>query len=77
MRVYSTSEAAELLGISWDTLHRWMREKKVSAPAAKSLGKMKVRFWTEKDLEKVRAYKAEHYWGKGGRKERKDRKRVK
>jgi len=54
-----------------------MREKKVSAPAAKSLGKMKVRFWTEKDLEKVRAYKAEHYWGKGGRKERKDRKRVK
>ncbi|HXN18342.1 MAG TPA: hypothetical protein VN875_08435 [Candidatus Binatus sp.] len=71
MKTYSTAEVAVLLDISWDTLHRWMREKKVPVPAARSLGKISVRLWTEEAVEKVRKYKAEHYWGKGGRKKRK------
>jgi len=31
---------------------------------------MKVRIWSEEDIAKARKYKAELYWGKGGRKKR-------
>lgn len=73
MPTYSTVEVAELVGISWDTLSRWIREKRFPVPPVKSLGRIQVRVWTEDDVEKVRKYKAEHYWGKGGRKKRKKR----
>ena len=73
MKTYSTAEAAKLAGISWDTLHRWMRERKISPPRARTLGKLRVRLWTEEDVEQVRKYKVEHFWGKGGRKKRKKR----
>jgi predicted site-specific integrase-resolvase len=73
MKTYSTVEVAELLEISWDTLNRWIREKRFDTPPVQSLGRIRVRLWTEEDLEKVRAYKAGHYWGKGGRKKRKKR----
>jgi len=71
MKTYSTAEVAEMVGITWDTLHRWMREKKIPTPPAKTLGKVKVRLWPEVDVEEVRKYKANHYWGRGGRKKRK------
>ena len=68
---YSTVQVAKLLGIGPDTLHRWMREKKVPTPPAHTVGGMTVRLWSKSDLEKARKYKIEHYWGKGGRKRRK------
>jgi predicted site-specific integrase-resolvase len=71
MRTWSTAETAKLLGISWDTLHRWMREKRVPTPPAKALGRLKVRLWTKKDIEKVREYMLKHYWGLGSKKPRK------
>ena len=70
-KTYSTVEAAEIVGITSDTLHRWIREKRVPAPEAQMLGPFRVRLWTTEDVEIVRKYKAEHYWGKGGRKRRK------
>jgi DNA-binding transcriptional MerR regulator len=70
MKTYSTAEVAKMLEISWDTLHRWMREKKISTPRATALGKINVRLWTARDIEEVRKYKLKHYWGKGGRKKR-------
>jgi len=73
MKTHSTAEVAKMVGITWDTLHRWMREKKIPIPPAKTLGKVKVRLWTELDIQEVRKYKAGHYWGKGGRKKRKKR----
>jgi DNA-binding transcriptional MerR regulator len=72
-KTYSTAEVAEMVEITWDTLHRWMREKKIPIPPPKTLGKLKVRLWTDADIREVRKYKANHYWGKGGRKNRKIR----
>jgi excisionase family DNA binding protein len=71
MPTYSTVEVAELVGVSWDTLSRWIREKKFPVPRVQSMGRIQVRVWTEDEVEKVRKYKANHYWGKGGRKKRK------
>jgi DNA-binding transcriptional MerR regulator len=70
---YSTIEVARMLKVTSDTLHRWIREKKVPAPDAQLLGPFRVRLWTLEDIEIVRKYKAERYWGKGGRKKRKER----
>jgi predicted site-specific integrase-resolvase len=73
MKTYSTVEVAELIGISWDTLNRWIREKRFDIPPVQSLGRIQVRLWTEDAVERVRKYKADHYWGKGGRKKRSKR----
>jgi excisionase family DNA binding protein len=74
MSTYSTVEVAELVGVSWDTLSRWIREKKFPVPPVQSMGRIQVRVWNEDEVEKVRKYKADHYWGKGGRKKRKRKK---
>jgi excisionase family DNA binding protein len=71
MKTYSTAEAAELVGISWDTIHRWMREKKIKAPPPQSVGRIQIRLWTEDDLDRVRKYKVEHYRKKPKRKKKK------
>jgi predicted DNA-binding transcriptional regulator AlpA len=62
MKNYSTLQVAAILNITSATLHRWMREKRIQAPPTQSLGGMQVRLWSEKDVEKVRKYKAKHYW---------------
>jgi len=77
MKTYSTVQVAELLEIGTDTLHRWMREKKVPTPPLQSVGGMSIRMWSEEDVTKARTYKAKHYWGRGGRKKRKKRTDVK
>jgi predicted DNA-binding transcriptional regulator AlpA len=73
MATFSTIRVAKLLGIASGTFHRWIREKRVQAPPLQSVLGMNVRAWTEEDIQKVRKYKLEHYWGKGGRKKRKKR----
>ncbi len=72
-KTYSTIEVAGLLDVTSDTLHRWIREKRIPAPETQLLGPFRVRLWTAEDVEKVREYKAHHYWGKGGRKKRNKR----
>jgi MerR HTH family regulatory protein len=72
MKTYSTIQVAKILEIGTDTLHRWMREKRVPSPQLKLVGGMSIRLWSEDDLGKAKKYKAEHYWGKGGRKKRKN-----
>lgn len=73
MKTYSTIQVAKILDIGTDTLHRWMREKAVPTPPIQSVGGMSVRLWSEDDLAKAERYKAEHYWGRGGRKKRNKR----
>jgi excisionase family DNA binding protein len=74
MKTYSTIQAAKLLEVTSDTLHRWIREKRVEAPPLQTLGGMQVRLWTESDLERVMQYKAENYRKKPNRKNRKVKK---
>jgi hypothetical protein len=71
MKTYSTAKVAKLLRIGTETIYRWMHEGKIPTPPLQSLAGMWVRLWSEDDLEAARKYKAEHYWGKGGRKKRK------
>jgi predicted site-specific integrase-resolvase len=73
MKKFSTVKVAKMVGIGWTTLHRWIVEGKVEAPPVESLEGFNVRLWTEDDIVKIREYKAEHYWGKGGRKKSKRR----
>lgn len=70
MTSYSTAQVADLLGIGTDTLHRWIKEKKVPAPDLQFVGGVKVRLWAEKDVETVKKYKAHYYWGRGRRRSR-------
>jgi excisionase family DNA binding protein len=71
MKTYSTLQVAKLLGLTSATLHRWIRQKKIQAPPVQSLGGVQIRLWTQREVEQARKYKAEHYWGKGGRRKRK------
>jgi excisionase family DNA binding protein len=73
MTRYSTAKVAKLLGIGTETIYRWMHEEKIPTPQLQSLAGMRVRLWSEDDLEAARKYKEEHYWGKGGRKKHKKR----
>jgi predicted site-specific integrase-resolvase len=73
MTSYSTAQVAEILGIGTDTLHRWLKQKRVVVPNLQLVGGVKVRLWSEEQLNAIKKYKASHYWGKGGRKKRKKR----
>jgi hypothetical protein len=70
MAAYSTAQVAEILEIGTDTLHRWLKDKKVAAPKLSLVGGVKVRLWSDGDLDAAKKYKAEHYWGKGARRKR-------
>ena len=75
MRTYSTVRVAKMLGIGWSTLYRWIVEGKVKAPPVQSLNGLEIRLWTEEDIEKLKKYKKEHYWGRGSAKPRKRKKK--
>jgi excisionase family DNA binding protein len=77
MTTYSTMQAAKLLGIGNDTLHRWIHEGKIEAPKIQLVGGVKVRLWTDVDVERVKEYKVNSFWGKGSRRKRKNRKNRK
>lgn len=72
MTDYSISEAARQLGIQRRTLYKWIREKHVPAPSTRVIAGTRLRFWTEKDMAKLRQYKATRFWGRG--KSRKNKK---
>ena len=54
MRQYSSREAAKKLRISYTTLNRYIAEKKIPLPPVVTLGAVKARVWSEKDIEQVR-----------------------
>ena len=65
MASYSTAQVAEILGIGTDTLHRWLKQKRVVAPDLLLVGGVKVRLWSEEQLSAAKKYKKTSYWGKG------------
>ena len=50
----STRDAAKELGIHAITLHRYISAKKVPAPEIQRVGRIKVRLWSQKDIDRVR-----------------------
>jgi excisionase family DNA binding protein len=65
MRTYSISEAARELGVQRNTLYSWIREKLIPTPSTQVISGIRCRFWTEREMTKLREYKAARYWGKG------------
>jgi predicted DNA-binding transcriptional regulator AlpA len=68
MKTYSTVKVAKMLGIGWSTLYRWIVDGKVKAPPIQTLGGVRVRLWSAEDIEGLRKYKDNHYWGRGKKK---------
>ena len=54
MRTYSTTEAAKRLNLHRVTLQRYIAAKKVSAPPARVIAGARIRYWSLKDIERVR-----------------------
>lgn len=54
MSGYSTREAANKLGISLPTLNKYIAWKLIPIPPLTRVGGVKVRLWSEEDLDRVR-----------------------
>ena len=66
MKTYSTGEVVKIVGIDRATLWRWLRASKVKEPRRIRNGGIDARIWTARDVERVKKYKAAHYWeGRG------------
>lgn len=52
---YSTREAARKLGLSMSTLNKYIGLKLIPLPPLTKVGGVRVRLWSEADLEKVRS----------------------
>jgi hypothetical protein len=50
----STRQAAEKLGVTILTLQRHVSAKTIAAPPLLTVGTVKVRLWSERDIEKAR-----------------------
>jgi predicted site-specific integrase-resolvase len=56
---YSTPQAAKKIGVSFITLHRWLRDGKIRPSIAIPVHKRTLWAWTDADIEKGRKVKAE------------------
>ncbi len=54
MRKFSTPEVAKMLGLHQPNLQRAITEGKVHAPPLTTVGRVRVRLWTGKDVERAR-----------------------
>lgn len=54
MKARSSREAAKALDISLMTLQRYIAAKKIAAPKVQTIGGVRVRLWTARDIERVK-----------------------
>ena len=67
MKTYSTKQAAQHAGVHFITLQRWVKEGRVSPSMRIKQNGREVWVWTAGDMQKIKRYKAAHYWeGRGG-----------
>lgn len=55
MPEYATRDVARKLGLSLITLKRYIASKKIPIPPLKVLGNVRVRVWSDRDIEAIRA----------------------
>ncbi len=70
MSPYSTREVAHLVGIHLATLEEWLSKGKVKSPRTVRIGAKAYRLWADRDVERVRKYKAQFYRKGRGRKKK-------
>ena len=54
MAVYSTSEAARMLGITQAALSKYIKAGKVPAPKKVTIGRLTIHSWTEAQVDQLR-----------------------
>jgi predicted site-specific integrase-resolvase len=64
---FTTSEAAEQVGISLATINRWIAMGKIKAPEPILVEATGYRLWSRTDIKNLRATKKKIYWQGGGR----------
>jgi len=52
--MYSTVQAAKKLGIAMMTIHRYIRGGRIPVPKMQVIAGVRVRVWSEADIEKAR-----------------------
>lgn len=57
-KTYSTPQAAKKIGVSFITLHRWLRDGKIRPSVAIPVEKRTLWAWTDADIAKGRKVKA-------------------
>ena len=66
MSPLSTPQVARMVGIHVVTLEHWIEAGKVKPSKRIQVGSQTYRLWTTRDVERVKKYKAAHYWeGRG------------
>ena len=70
MKTHSTAEVARIVEVHKATLLRWLYAGSIPEPKRHSNGGVDFRIWTERDVERVRRYKAQHYRKGRGRKKK-------
>jgi excisionase family DNA binding protein len=68
MSPLSTGEVAKLVGVHRVTLENWLRKGKLKRPKTTKVGGLTYRFWTNRDIERIRAFKEKFYRKGRGRK---------
>jgi transposase len=58
MSGYSTAQAAEAIGVSKNTLLRWLYDGVLGEPKRTAVANSEWRVWTEEDIERARNVKA-------------------
>jgi DNA-binding transcriptional MerR regulator len=58
---YSTAEVAREIGVSKNTVLRWLATGKLREPKRETFGGVESRVWSAADLERARAFREEHY----------------
>ena len=58
---YSTAEVAAEIGVSKNTILRWLYAGKLAEPKRETFGGVENRIWTPADLKRARAYREQNY----------------
>jgi len=68
MKTWSTTEVARIVEVHKATLLRWLYAGSIPEPKRYRNGGVDFRIWTERDVERVRKFKAANYRKGRGRK---------
>jgi excisionase family DNA binding protein len=68
VRIYSTQEVANSLGVHKSTLLRWLYSGRVIEPTRTRFATHNYRIWSESDVQRLREFKRANYRKKPRRK---------
>ncbi len=60
-QTYSTAEVARTIGVSKNTLLRWLYAAKLPEPKTQTFAGVESRIWSETDLERAKKFREENY----------------